>query len=213
MIDSHIFFDRQFQKSTERVLPGDFAASKLAIHQGLLMTVLGSCVSVCLRDVVNSVAGMNHFMLPEAGLTTRVPSALEEYEPSLNARYGAQAMELLINKMLSLGATRSNLQAYVFGGAKVLTGTAEIGIENVKFALDYLKRERIQLLNSDVGGNLPRKVYIDLETGLPGSLTLPRTNAGAMSHITSDVTAMESLCADSLLASVKLNRNHINLFH
>jgi chemotaxis protein CheD len=213
MIDSHIFFDRQFKRPTERVLPGDFAVSKVAKHQGLLMTVLGSCVSVCLRDVVNCVAGMNHFMLPEAGPSSAATIALEEYEPSLNARYGAQAMELLINKMLSLGATKYNLQAYVFGGAKVLTGTAEIGIENVKFALDYLTRERIQLLNSDVGGNLPRKVAIDLETGLPSSLSLPRTGASALSHIIGDVTASESIYADSLLASVNLRHTRISLFH
>ena len=31
----------------------------------IVYTVLGSCISACIRDPVAGVGGMNHFMLPE----------------------------------------------------------------------------------------------------------------------------------------------------
>lgn len=60
-------------------------------------------------------------------------------------------MELLINRMLALGASRERLQAKVFGGGSVLRQiSAAIGQRNVEFTLDYLATERIPLLASDV---------------------------------------------------------------
>ncbi|MGV8776346.1 chemoreceptor glutamine deamidase CheD, partial [Pseudomonas aeruginosa] len=92
-----------------KLLPGEYFASGEDL---VIVTVLGSCVSVCLRDPLNGIAGMNHFMLPERGLGGDPAS------PS--ARYGSHAMELLINRMLALGASRERLQAKVFGGGSVL---------------------------------------------------------------------------------------------
>ena len=59
-------------------------------------TVLGSCVSVCLFDDVMKVGGMNHYLLAESS-----------GQNSDSLRYGAHAMELLINKLLRTGASRS----------------------------------------------------------------------------------------------------------
>ena len=73
------------------------------IHQGdcfvsgeedlTFSTILGSCVSACVRDVSARVGGMNHFLLAEPS-----GSASDRYGAS--ARYGAFAMEQLINKVL-----------------------------------------------------------------------------------------------------------------
>ena len=72
-----------------------------------ISTVLGSCVSVCLFDPATSAGGMNHIFLPGN-------ADLKVFNDS--ARYGINAMELLINKMLSLDARRRSLRAKVFGG-------------------------------------------------------------------------------------------------
>jgi chemotaxis protein CheD len=216
MTHPHTYFDRDFQKSTQRVLPGEFAVAKVAANQGLLMTVLGSCVSVCLLDVPNAVTGMNHFMLPEYGVLSVSQTDTELNAASLNARYGSQAMELLINRMLDFGASRKSLQAYVFGGASVLKSFANIGKENVDFALAYLARERIRVISHDVGGTAPRRIYIDLETGQPNALALSNASANAnaklIPSLVNEVGTSESLYARRLLAAIKQPRASVSLF-
>jgi chemotaxis receptor (MCP) glutamine deamidase CheD len=75
----------------------------------MIVTVLGSCVSACIRDRVSGMGGMNHFMLPDGGGDDGSPV-------SASARYGTYAMEVLINEVLKAGARRENLEAKVFGG-------------------------------------------------------------------------------------------------
>ena len=58
------------------------------------MTTLGSCIAACLWDRNARIGGLNHFMLPEGG--------------EGSGRYGAYAMELLINEMMKRGASRSS---------------------------------------------------------------------------------------------------------
>ena len=44
-----------------KLLPGDFYVTT---HDEVLDTVLGSCVSACIRNPRLGIGGMNHFMLP-----------------------------------------------------------------------------------------------------------------------------------------------------
>ena len=67
----------------------------------MLTTILGSCVAMCLRDPVARIGGMNHFLLPSG----RMDGADE------GRRYGAYAMEVLINGVLSAGGRRDRLEA------------------------------------------------------------------------------------------------------
>lgn len=149
-----LYYDSYFGLHAAKIGPGELYASKRNI---LIVTVLGSCVSACLMDPVARIGGMNHFMLPDrAGNTTLLS------EP---ARYGAHAMEMLINKLLSMGARRERLEAKVFGAGRVLSGMSDVGARNAQFALEYLERERIPLKARDVGGENARKVYLFVETG------------------------------------------------
>ncbi len=119
-----------------------FACREAAV----LQTLLGSCVSACLYDPVAKVGGMNHILLPgKADMTTF----------NDNARYGVNAMELLINEMCKLGASRFRLLAKIFGGARVLPGLGvenSPGEKNIKFVIEYLQMEKIRLLGQDTGG-------------------------------------------------------------
>lgn len=149
-----LYYDSYFGLHAAKIGPGELYASKRNI---LIVTVLGSCVSVCLRDPVARIGGMNHFMLPDRAESSSLLS-----EP---ARYGAHAMEMLINNLLSMGAQRSRLEAKTFGAGRVLPGMSDVGARNAKFALEYLERERIPVKASDVGGEHARKVYMFVETG------------------------------------------------
>jgi chemotaxis protein CheD len=149
------YFDRRFESLMLRVLPCEYAVSRDPI---IMVTGLGSCVAVCLIDATAGVCGMNHFMLPEATVATDLC-----HSPS--ARYGAHAMELLINRCMQLGAQRSALVAKVYGGASVLNNNSDIGSNNQKFALTYLERESIPVVSSDMGGVCARKIFLHVPSG------------------------------------------------
>ena len=113
----------------------------------VLTTTLGSCVAACVRDPQAGVGGMNHFLLPGDGEETRE-----------GARYGAYAMEVLINALLARGAVRGRLQAKLFGGGQLLQGLHNVGDRNVTFAESFLKREGIPVSGGSVGGSNARKI-------------------------------------------------------
>ncbi len=154
---TNIYFDRSFNAKAAKVLPGEYYVTS---QDMMIVTVLGSCVAACIRDVGNGIGGMNHFMLPE--------SAVEEQNPlSTSARYGTYAMEILINHISKLGARRAHLEAKVFGGGKVLPGlnSANVGRRNAEFVMQFLETERIRVVASDLLDTFPRKVHYFPMTG------------------------------------------------
>lgn len=143
---SFFFFDAHFKSEAVKILPGEYFVFNEDL---LIMTTLGSCIAVCLWDRQAKVGGMNHFMLPDNGGTG-----------ADSGRYGSYAMELLINELLKMGASRMTLEAKVFGGGAVLSGMSSlnVGERNTQFVLDYLKTERIPIVSKDVLDVYPRKV-------------------------------------------------------
>ena len=121
-----------------------------------IVTILGSCVAVCLYDVTRAIGGVNHFMLPGAG-------------PSPSPRYAKDATDMLIGQLVALGARRSRLEAKLFGGAAVLKlGTdpkRDVGARNIEAARAELAIGRIPVVNEDVGGNRGRKLVFSTADG------------------------------------------------
>ncbi len=142
------YFDRQFNLDAVKLLPGEYYVTPRDL---VLVTVLGSCVSACVRDPEAGVGGMNHFMLPDN----------ETGAAAGSARYGSYAMEVLINDLLKHGAQRQRLEAKVFGGANVLRGftSMNVGTRNAQFVRDYLSAEHISIVAEDLGDTCPRKIY------------------------------------------------------
>lgn len=154
---TNLYFDRYFGCNAAKILPGEYFFTKKPM---LIVTVLGSCVAACIRDRVTGIGGMNHFMLPDG--SGDGPSA-----SSASMRYGAYAMEVLINELLRAGARRENLEAKVFGGGNVLRGftAMNVGERNAQFVLDFLHNEQISIVAEDLNDVYPRKVYYFPETG------------------------------------------------
>jgi chemotaxis protein CheD len=154
---SNLYFDRQHGVEAAKILPGEYYVTA---DNMVLVTVLGSCVAACIRDPQSGIGGMNHFMLPEAG--GDVDDVL-----SASARYGAFAMELLINELVKLGARRQALEAKVFGGGNVLPSMTQtnVGQRNASFVLGFLALEGIRLAARDLLDDCPRKVYFFPSTG------------------------------------------------
>lgn len=122
-------------------------------------TVLGSCVSACVRDRVANVGGMNHFLLAEQS-----GSAKDRYGAS--ARYGAFAMEQLINKVLTKGTgKKANLEIKVFGGGKINSALDDVGLKNIEFVRQFLADEGYVATSEDMGGNYARRVLFKPHSG------------------------------------------------
>lgn len=151
------YYDRYFDRQATKILPGEYYATS---EPEVIVTVLGSCVSACVRDRVNGIGGMNHFLLPLDG-------SAEPDKPTQSARYGSYAMELLINHVIKLGGHRERLEAKVFGGAAVLRGMLlnDVGKRNAEFVEQYLRNEHIPIVAADLLQDFPRKVYFFPETG------------------------------------------------
>ncbi len=154
VMSPNLYYDRFFDMEAVKVLPGEYYVSGKDM---VLVTVLGSCVAACIRDRVNGIGGMNHFMLPGDGGDIL----------SASARYGTYAMEKMINDMLKMGAKRANLEAKLFGGGNVLPGIAlsNVGGRNADFAIEYLNTEKITIVATDMLDVYPRKVYFFPNSG------------------------------------------------
>ena len=154
----NLYFDREHNTEAVKILPGEYYATT---RDMLMVTSLGSCVCACIRDKVSGVGGMNHFMLPNRGQDKNDPLGQ-------SARYGAYAMEILINQLLKMGAKRSNFEAKVFGGGAVLRGFTvnNVGESNAEFVLNFLNTEKISIAAQDLLDVYPRKVYYFPHTGL-----------------------------------------------
>lgn len=147
------YWDPQLDAWTVKILPGEYYVTR---GDEAISTVLGSCISACVRDPVMNVGGMNHFMLPEDASSG--PNNWLDPSIGLATRYGSYAMESLINNLLKLGATRERLEIKVFGGGRVLSGMTDVGARNIAFVRGYIELEGYRIAAEDLGGTQPRKV-------------------------------------------------------
>lgn len=106
---------------------------------------------------------MNHFMLPEDQSSGKDAWSSGDGTPS--TRYGAYAMESLINETLKLGARRERLQMKLFGGGRILPVLSDVGARNIAFARAFVALEKLQVVAEDLGGSTPRHVIFFPETG------------------------------------------------
>lgn len=145
------YWDYHHNRCVAKILPGEYYVTR---HDEIIMTVVGSCVSACIRDSVCGIGGMNHFMLP-------THSSLNKWDKtSVNAasRYGNFAMEYMINEILKYGGKRENLEVKLFGGGRIMKNMANIGQKNINFVKDYVRIEGLILLAEDLGDIYPRKI-------------------------------------------------------
>jgi len=154
--DESLYWDHRFKRHTIKLLPGDF---DVVNDKTMLVTVLGSCVAACIRDVRSGIGGMNHFMLPmNKGV---------DYDDILSdaARYGNFAMEHLINDIIRNGGQRQFLEFKLFGGGKIMQAMMDVGRKNIEFVLHYLETEGFKAIAEDLGDDYPRKVVYFPKTG------------------------------------------------
>jgi chemotaxis protein CheD len=139
-----------------KVFPGEYYLTRK--QDEMIVTVLGSCVSACIRDPAAGIGGMNHFMLAQ-NTTGGWGNDLR------SARFGNFAMEKLINELIKSGCKRERLEVKVFGGGNVTDSSNEVGTDNAEFVLRYLQAEGLRCAAQDLGGSHPRRIHYYPQTG------------------------------------------------
>jgi len=151
------FWDANAARWTARVLPGEYYVTR---SDEAVATVLGSCISACIRDPEINVGGINHFMLPENLAQATASGADRWLDPAngLATRYGSHAMESLINELLKLGANRKRFEIKLFGAGRILASATDVGERNIAFVHSYLRAEGLRAAAEDLGDIYPRRI-------------------------------------------------------
>ena len=149
--------DSRFPHEIASILPGEYFVSREPM---VVYTVLGSCISACVRDPIAGVGGMNHFMLPAP-----TEHQSEEAWGEESTRYGSFAMEQLISGILNRGGQRDRLEVKLFGAGKIYDSSIDVGAWNTEWVLSYVKTEGLLVVGRDLGGVYPRKIYYFTESG------------------------------------------------
>jgi chemotaxis protein CheD len=122
-----------------------------------VITILGSCISVCLWDIKEKIGGINHFMLP-----------LWDGRELATPKYGNIAIERLLLKMNQLGSQKKNIIAKIFGGSESIpfsNSVYRVGERNIEIAKRILMEERIQITGESTGSTLARRILFHTSTG------------------------------------------------
>ncbi len=136
------------------LLPGEYHVTKTQVP---IDTLLGSCVSVCLYNIKNGFAAMNHFLLDR-------PKTKENGDIG---RYGTTAIGHIINTLMAVDGNPNHYQAQIFGGAfmvKNLKAATNIGRRNADVAQEILASHRIPVIKKDIGGTHGRRISFDTGT-------------------------------------------------
>ncbi len=152
---SRRFYDAKENMTVIKIFAGDWYVSTESGQ--MISTILGSCVSACIRDPYIGIGGMNHFLLPG---DDNIDSSHSDA-----ARYGMFSMECLINGILKAGGHKDRLEIKVFGGGNVTNNSIKIGSKNAKFIRDFLNKEGLKIFSEDLEGDYPRRVHYYPDTG------------------------------------------------
>lgn len=152
------------------IMPGQFYVTP---HDEVIMTVLGSCISACIRDPHQHLGGMNHFMLPQDEGSAAGRGGGE-------TRFGTFAMERLVNELLKRGAKRAELEVKIVGGGRMYESRSDIGRYNIEFVISYLRDEGLAVLSQDLGGDWPRRVQYFPRSGRLRVKRLPQIHVASV---------------------------------
>jgi chemotaxis protein CheD len=143
----------------DRVLqPGEYAVGEAPLR---MRTLLGSCVSITLWHPVRRVGAMSHFLL-----AARSPS--QQGVP--DARYGEEALALMLRQLHKRGIVPAECEAKIFGGGNMFPEQSaavvpNIGRRNGEAARDLLMAHGIRVHSESLFGNGHRQMIFDLATG------------------------------------------------
>jgi chemotaxis protein CheD len=153
---------RLLGRQTDRFLqPGEYFVGD-ASHR--VCTLLGSCVSVTLWNPERRIGAMSHFVL-----ATRA-GTLHDTHVELDARYGDEALQLMLRELERFEIAPAQCHAKVFGGgnmfpAQHMSCIAGVGRRNGEAAREMLHARGIHVVSESLFGVGHRQIVFDIEEG------------------------------------------------
>ncbi|XAH24777.1 chemotaxis protein CheD [Xylophilus sp. GW821-FHT01B05] len=123
-------------------------------------TVLGSCVSITLWAPRQRLGAMSHFLLASRPATAR---------RAPDARYGDEALDLMLRELGRAGITPGDCEAKIFGGGDMFPrqrgGALPIGLRNGEAARALLAARGIAVRTEHLFGLGHRHIVFETDTG------------------------------------------------
>jgi chemotaxis protein CheD len=143
-------------------------AGEIVISQdpSVVLTVLGSCLSVTMFHRRSGIGAICHSLLPQCAEAARC--SRECSEPG---KYVECSVRTLVKRFHQIGISSRELEVKVFGGADMfgpkspLQGMISVGKQNVAIALQVMEKEGLSILSMDVGGIQGRKLFFHTHAG------------------------------------------------
>ena len=115
---------------------------------------LGSCVGIVLYDATKKLCGMVHVMLPDSTQIRNNQNA---------AKFADTGIDVLLDRLLKLGANRRCITAKIAGGAQMFAFSTNndmlrVGERNVEATKRKLAQLGIPLLAEDTGSTYGRTI-------------------------------------------------------
>jgi chemotaxis protein CheD len=156
--------------------PGDYFVGD-AHHR--IRTILGSCVSVTLWSDQPRVGAMSHFLLASRHAGERGGDDVRGSGPRpLDARYGDEALQLMLHELERRSVVASRCKAKIFGGGNMFpdrhpSGMAAIGRRNGEAARLLVQAHGIEVVSESLFGDGHRQIAFDVDTGDVWARQLP----------------------------------------
>jgi chemotaxis protein CheD len=152
--------------------PGEYHVGDASCR---IRTLLGSCVSITLWHPKRQIGAMSHFVL-----ASRLHAAADE----LDARYGDEALTLMLRDLAAQHVAAEDCQAKLFGGGNMFPKQARakrrnVGEQNGEAAREFLRVHGIPLVSQSLYGVGHRTIIFDVNTGHVWSRQVKPKHPGA----------------------------------
>lgn len=133
---------------------GQWAVAK---DNGVLRTLLGSCIGLALYDATDKVAGLAHIVLPRSQGETDVPG-----------KFVDTAVPVLLIEMKRLVGRTIMPTARIVGGANMFPTNVvlTIGQQNIEASEQVLDQMGIPIVGRHCGGEKGRRMTVNTTSGL-----------------------------------------------
>ena len=131
---------------------------------GILQTVLGSCIAICLYDPERKVGSLAHALLPSIEQASKKGGQNPK-------KYVDSLIDIQLSELQTLGVLKKNLVAKIIGGANMFSEVIpdsdnHVGKKNARKAQEILTTHNIPIVAKDTGNYFGRKVNFDVDSGV-----------------------------------------------
>jgi chemotaxis protein CheD len=132
----------------------------------IILTVLGSCLSVTMLHRRSGLAAISHGLLPHCRERAACSDDCREM-----AKYVECSLAWMLKRFKEAGVPPREIEVKAFGGADMFgkrpadKGLISVGKQNIAVAQRIIEKGGLTVVSMDVGGNQGRKIFFNTQSG------------------------------------------------